>query len=96
MGRPAGREGGHYVLAIRPKRHEATKIVAGHYSLRLEAGKKRVRIFSFRETPDKVDPAMNAPVRKLLIPPQYNVNTTLEATVEPRDDNQLDFRLPTD
>ena len=78
----------------RKTRAEATKIVGGNYSLRIGAGKMKVRIFASRELPGKVSKDMNAPVLEHYIPPEFNRQTTLEAEVLPRDDNQFSFDLP--
>ncbi len=78
----------------RETRAEATKIVGGNYSLRIGAGKMKVRIFASRELPGKVSKDMNAPLLEHYIPPEFNRQTTLEAEVLPRDDNQVSFDLP--
>jgi hypothetical protein len=77
----------------RETRPEGAKIVDGKYTLRIGAGKTKVQVFASREVPGKIDRDMNAPVLEHYIPPEFNRQTTLEAEVQPRDDNDVSFDL---
>ena len=92
-GEPVQEADAIFVPVDRAARAEATKVAGGKFGLRLPPGKMRVQIFARRQVPGKIDPAMHGPVYEFYLPPQFNVRTTLEANVEPRDTNQWTFDL---
>jgi hypothetical protein len=71
---------------------DAGEITAGKYSLKTQAGKKRVAIHADREVAG-IDPVMQSPRREPYIPEQFNANTKLTAEVTPQGPNQFDFHL---
>ena len=82
-------------LPIDPElRAEGTKIKHGQFELRMQPGQRKVQIFASRDLPGQVDAVMHAPLSKPYIPAEYNISTTLEAQIEPHDNNRLKFDLP--
>jgi len=79
----------------RHARAEGCKLVDGKFSVRCEAGKKKIEIYARRLVPGKQDPVMGGPLYEPLIPPEFNAQTKLEAEVQPHDENVMDFVLPT-
>lgn len=72
----------------------ASRIERGAYSLKLSAGKKKVKIAASRKVPGKG--AMGDDfVYQSYVPPQFNEQTTLEAEVAPGAANRFDFKLDT-
>jgi hypothetical protein len=69
-------------------------VKAGKYELRVQPGKKKVRITASREVPGaKVDPAMGGVPRQSYVPARYNSDTTLSADVKVGAENKFDFPL---
>jgi hypothetical protein len=71
---------------------DAGKIAAGQFRFQSTAGKKKVQIISTRELPRPAG-SPGEPVLVNVLPPRYNVQTTLTAEVRAEGDNQYEFRL---
>jgi hypothetical protein len=73
------------------------KIVDGVFEFRSKAGPHRVEITAFKQVgtthvegrPDK----SGAPIMEPLVPPQYNIRSTLTADVQAKDVNEFTFDL---
>ena len=71
---------------------DAGEILNGEFSLRAQAGKKRVEIDADREV-GKMDPVMHTIPRESYIPEKYNTQSILEKEVVPDGDNKFAFEL---
>jgi hypothetical protein len=70
----------------------AAKIVDGKYELRVLPGSKRVRINASRAT-KKIDPVMGSAARESMIAPEFNLRSTLKATITPGKNDKVNFEV---
>lgn len=68
------------------------KIVAGKFNFRATAGAKEVSIMATKAAAN-IDPDMGVAPQVGYIPPCYNVDTTLNANVDPEGENHFTFTL---
>lgn len=92
-------EGDIYFRAKDGGNSYAGKIVGGKYELKTTPGDKRVEITAYQDVPGEFredNPGEKTPVRKMMIPKQYNTETTLEISI-PADSKKAEenFELAT-
>lgn len=81
-----------------PGRNYAGRIDAGRFLFQTTPGKKRVEITGFKENPNQGPPAESGeqvPTMIMHIPPQYNINSTLEKEVQADGQRVYEFKLTT-
>jgi len=89
-------EGDIYLRAKDGGNSYAGKIVDGTYELKTSPGDKRVEIVAYRDVPGEFredNPGEKTPVRKMIIPKQYNTETTLEISI-PADSKKAEENFP--
>lgn len=69
------------------------KIKDGNYALKTTKGKKRVEISASKIRPGGARGGGGEPVPEEYIPARYNMESKLNADVQPNDNNRFDFSL---